>query len=33
MSTELDIEYLDYRFTATLEAREADRVGVIDWLE
>jgi len=31
MSTELDIEYLDYRFTATLEARETGRVGVVDW--
>lgn len=31
MSTEFDIEYLDYRFTATLEARETGRVGVVDW--
>jgi len=31
MSTELEIEYLDYRFTATLETRETGRVAVVDW--
>ncbi|WP_322023950.1 hypothetical protein [Burkholderia sp. BCC1977] len=31
MSPELEIEYLDYRFTATLETRETGRVAVVDW--
>ncbi len=31
MSPELEIEYLDYRFTATLETRETGRVAVADW--
>ncbi|AFQ48269.1 hypothetical protein [Burkholderia cepacia] len=31
MAPELEIEYLDYRFTATLETGETGRVGVIDW--
>lgn len=31
MSSKLEIEYLDYRFTATLEVRESGRTGVVDW--
>ncbi|RQR38711.1 hypothetical protein DIE23_02795 [Burkholderia sp. Bp9143] len=31
MSPELEIEYLDYRFTATLETRETGRVAAADW--
>ncbi|AOJ86920.1 hypothetical protein WS87_09645 [Burkholderia sp. MSMB0856] len=31
MSPELEIEYLDYRFTSTLETRETGRVAVVDW--
>ena len=31
MSPELEIDYLDYRFTATLETRETGRVAVVDW--
>ncbi|WP_260433587.1 hypothetical protein [Burkholderia sp. Bp8998] len=31
MSPELEIEYLDYRFTATFETRETGRVAVVDW--
>ncbi|CAG9253967.1 conserved hypothetical protein [Burkholderia diffusa] len=29
----VEIEYLDYRFTATLETRETGLVAVVDWLE
>lgn len=31
MSSKLEIEYLDYCFTATLEIRESGRTGVVDW--
>lgn len=31
MSPELEIEYLEYRFTAILETRETGRVAVADW--
>ncbi|WP_423392239.1 hypothetical protein [Burkholderia sp. LMG 21824] len=31
MSSKLEIEYLDYRFTATLEIKESGRTGVVDW--
>ncbi|WP_175921958.1 hypothetical protein [Burkholderia latens] len=31
MSPKLEIDYLDYRFTATLETRETGRVAVVDW--
>lgn len=31
MLPELEIEYLDYRFTAALEKRESGRVAVVDW--
>ncbi|NTX29569.1 hypothetical protein HT746_20995 [Burkholderia pyrrocinia] len=31
MSSRLEIEYLDYCFTATLEIRESGRTGVVDW--
>ncbi|WP_280901053.1 hypothetical protein [Burkholderia latens] len=31
MSSELKIDYLDYRFTATLATRETGRVAVVDW--
>ncbi|EMD9438775.1 hypothetical protein DF057_10805 [Burkholderia cepacia] len=31
MSSKLEIEYLDYCFTATLEVRESGRTGVVDW--
>ncbi|WP_175970093.1 hypothetical protein [Burkholderia sp. BCC0322] len=31
MSSKLEIEYLDYRFTATLEIRESGRTSVVDW--
>lgn len=31
MSPKLEIEYLDYCFTATLEIRESGRTGVVDW--
>lgn len=31
MSPGLEIEYLDYRFTSTLETRETGRVAVVDW--
>ncbi|RQZ18345.1 hypothetical protein DIE15_09560 [Burkholderia sp. Bp9031] len=31
MSPELEIKYLDYRFTAILETRETGRVAVADW--
>ncbi|TGN95580.1 hypothetical protein [Burkholderia sp. USMB20] len=31
MSPELEIEYLDYHFTATLETRETGRVAVTEW--
>ncbi|KUY75917.1 hypothetical protein ACV22V_06760 [Burkholderia sp. AW33-5] len=27
----VEIEYLDYRFTSTLETRETGRVAVVDW--
>ncbi|HDR9510848.1 hypothetical protein C5615_31585 [Burkholderia cepacia] len=30
MSSKLEIEYLDYCFTATLEIRESGRTGVVD---
>ncbi|WP_321785063.1 hypothetical protein [Burkholderia pyrrocinia] len=31
MSSRLEIEYLDYCFTATLEIRESGRTRVVDW--
>ncbi|HDR9483559.1 hypothetical protein BLA13014_02562 [Burkholderia aenigmatica] len=31
MPSKLEIEYLDYCFTATLEIRESGRTGVVDW--
>jgi hypothetical protein len=31
MSSKLEIQYLDYCFTATLEIRESGRTGVVDW--
>ncbi|VWB09185.1 hypothetical protein BLA6863_00258 [Burkholderia lata] len=31
MSSKLEIEYLDYCFTAMLEIRESGRTGVVDW--
>ncbi len=31
MPSKLEIEYLDYCFTATLEIRESGRTGVADW--
>lgn len=31
MPSKLEIEYLDYCFTATLETRESGRTGVVDW--
>ena len=31
MSSKLEIEYLDYCFTATLEIRESGRTSVVDW--
>ncbi|WP_419687310.1 hypothetical protein ACN22W_08550 [Burkholderia theae] len=31
MASKLEIEYLDYCFTATLEIRESGRTGVVDW--
>ncbi len=31
MPSILEIEYLDYCFTATLEIRESGRTGVVDW--
>lgn len=31
MSPGLEIEYLDYRFSSTLETRETGRVAVVDW--
>ena len=31
MSSKLEIEYLDYCFTATLEIRESGRTAVVDW--
>ncbi|AXF20577.1 hypothetical protein CUJ89_08825 [Burkholderia pyrrocinia] len=31
MTSKLEIEYLDYCFTATLEIRESGRTGVVDW--
>ena len=30
MSSKLEIEYLDYRFTATLDITESGRVAVVD---
>ncbi|MCA8426967.1 hypothetical protein LGN30_27725 [Burkholderia seminalis] len=31
MSSKLEIEYLDYCFTATLEIRASGRTAVVDW--
>ncbi|MBY4727305.1 MULTISPECIES: hypothetical protein [Burkholderia] len=31
MSSKLEIEYLDYCFTAMLEIRASGRTGVVDW--
>ncbi|WP_322087714.1 hypothetical protein [Burkholderia sp. BCC1999] len=31
MSSKLEIEYLDFRFTATLEIRASGRTAVVDW--
>ncbi|VWD09164.1 hypothetical protein BLA39750_03100 [Burkholderia lata] len=31
MSSKLEIEYLDYCFTATLEIRASGRTGIVDW--